>query len=97
MWTMRLGSKNMCSVRLSPMPSAPKSRAVSASTAVSALARTPMVRMPSTQSMSWAKSPVSFGLMVGTRSSITSPLAPSMVITSPSFTTTSPAVRVLAA
>ena len=37
---MRSGSKNMCSVRQRPMPSAPNLRAVSASSGVSALART---------------------------------------------------------
>ncbi len=41
---MRSGSKNMCSVRHRPMPSAPNLRAVSASSGVSALARTPMRR-----------------------------------------------------
>ena len=38
--TMRSASKNMCSVRQRPMPSAPNSRAVRASSGVSALART---------------------------------------------------------
>ena len=37
---MRSASKNMCSVRLNPMPSAPKRRAMRASATVSALART---------------------------------------------------------
>ena len=41
---MRSGAKNMCSVRTRPMPSAPNSRALRASSGVSALARTPIVR-----------------------------------------------------
>ena len=61
--------------------------AVSASKAVSALARTPMVRISSTQPIRRPKSPVSFGWMVGTSPSMTSPALPSMVITSPSFST----------
>ena len=40
MATMRPPSKNICSVRQSPMPSAPKRRAMRASSGVSALART---------------------------------------------------------
>src|SRR5687767_8642516 len=41
---MRWGSKNMCSVRVRPMPSAPKFRATSASCGVSAFVRTFSVR-----------------------------------------------------
>ena len=37
----RSAAKNMCSVRTSPMPSAPNARARSASAGVSAFARTP--------------------------------------------------------
>ena len=37
----RSGARNMCSVRHSPMPSAPRRRALAASSPVSALARTP--------------------------------------------------------
>ena len=40
---------NMCSVRQSPMPSAPNSRAFAASSGVSAFARTPSRRSPSAQ------------------------------------------------
>ncbi len=46
---MRSSSKNMCSVRQSPMPSAPKLRAVRASSGVSALARTRRRRTLSAQ------------------------------------------------
>ena len=48
--TMRFSSKNMCSVRQRPMPSAPKSRATRASFGVSALARTPRRRRASAHS-----------------------------------------------
>ncbi len=41
---MRFSSKNMCSVRQSPIPSAPKTTATRASVGVSALARTPRRR-----------------------------------------------------
>ena len=91
---MRSASKNICSVRLSPMPSAPKRIAVSASDGVSALVRTPMVRISSTQSISVPKSPDSSGSMVGMRPIMTSPAAPSMVITSPAPTVTPRAVMV---
>ena len=75
----------MCSVRQRPMPSAPKSRAVRASSGVSALARTPMRRRPSAQAISVAKSPESSGLMVATSPFITWPVEPSMVMMSPFF------------
>ena len=44
---IRSASKNMCSVRLRPMPSAPKSSATCASVEVSAFARTPSRRRAS--------------------------------------------------
>jgi len=84
---MRSASKNMCSVRHSPMPSAPNFRAVSASSTVSALARIPRVRCLSAQPIRVAKSPDSSGWMVGTSPRKTSPVAPSMVILSPARTT----------
>ncbi len=84
----------MCSVRDRPMPSAPKRRAVRASSGVSALARTFMVRIASAQPISVAKSPESSGCTVGTAPSITSPVEPLRVIVSPAFTTMSRAVSV---
>ena len=45
----RSAAMNMCSVRHSPTPSAPKARARRASSGVSALARTPSVRSSSHQ------------------------------------------------
>ena len=65
--TRRLASKNMCSVRQSPIPSAPKRRAASASAGVSALARTFMRRMASAQTMRVEKSPESSGSSIATR------------------------------
>ncbi len=51
LWTMaRRSPRNMCSVRASPMPSAPRPRASVASSAVSALALTPRLRNSSAQS-----------------------------------------------
>mmetsp|Transcript_24850 Transcript_24850/g.42862 ORF Transcript_24850/g.42862 Transcript_24850/m.42862 type:complete len:215 (-) Transcript_24850:1996-2640(-) len=47
----RCSSKNMCSVRQRPMPSQPNARPTAASTGVSALARTVMVRYLSASSM----------------------------------------------
>ena len=96
MWTIRSGSKNMCSVRLSPIPSAPNLSAVSASVGVSALARTPMVRTSSAHSIRVAKSPVSSGWIIATSPFITSPVEPSTVITSPSESSTPIATRILA-
>lgn len=94
---MRCGSKNMCSVRQRPMPSAPNWRAVEASSGVSALARTFIVRTASTHSIRTPKSPVSSGWIVGTAPSMTSPVPPSRVMTSPSLTTSAPHFMVLAA
>ena len=83
---MRAASKNMCSVRDSPMPSAPKPRAACASAGVSALARTFSLRSESAQPISVAKSPESCGWIVGTSPSITSPVEPLIVIRSPART-----------
>ena len=53
---MRSSAKNMCSVRHSPMPSAPNSRACFASRGMSALARTPnLPRNSSAHVMNLAK------------------------------------------
>ncbi len=83
---IRSASKNMCSVRLSPMPSAPNRRAARASIAVSALARTLRRRIASAQLINMAKSPDSSGWIVGTSPTITSPVDPSIVMMSPAFT-----------
>ena len=68
------------------MPSAPKRRAVRASSGVSALARTFILRIASAQPIRVAKSPDSSGWIVGTSPSMTSPVEPSMVMISPAFT-----------
>ena len=62
---MRPGSKNMCSVRQSPMPSAPNSRATRASAGVSAFVRTESVRSLSAQRISSSKALPSAGVTVG--------------------------------
>src|SRR5258707_1132942 len=80
---MRWGSKNMCSVRVRPMPSAPKLRATSASCGVSAFVRTFSVRYSSAHFMIWANAPLSDASTVGTWPSYTSPagvLPPSKLI-----------------
>ena len=81
---IRSAAKNMCSVRTSPMPSAPNSRAFFASSGVSALARTPSVRILSAQPRNSLTSTVSCGGMSFTASTMTSPVSPSMAIRSPS-------------
>ena len=87
---------NMCSVRHSPMPWAPNSRACLASSGVSALVRTPRRRTSSAQ----ARTVFTFSSMAAGDSAawpkITLPLAPSMEIQSPSLTTTSPTVNLRA-
>ena len=57
----RSSPKNMCSVRQRPMPSAPSSRALAASSGVSAFARTPSRRTSSAQPVSVSKSSFSCG------------------------------------
>ncbi len=93
---MRAGSKNMCSVRHRPMPSAPNLRAVSASSGVSALVRTFMRRTPSAHSMRVAKSPDMDGSIMATEPMNTSPVAPSSVMVSPARTVLPPAESVCA-
>ena len=82
---MRSSSKNMCSVRQSPMPSAPNLSATRASFGVSALARTPSLRVASAQPIRVANSPESAGSLIGTRPASTSPVEPSMVMMSPAL------------
>ena len=81
---MRLSSKNMCSVRHSPMPSAPKSRAWRASRGrVGVGAHAERARRVGPVPSPVAKSPDSSGWRIFTRPSSTSPVPPSMVMTSP--------------
>ena len=88
MTLMRSGAKNMCSVRQSPMPSAPRRTAVSASSGVSALARTKSLRVRSAQPRNLPKFPPSSARIVGIFPRKTSPVAPSMVSSSPSLSQT---------
>ena len=87
---MRSPSKNMCSVRHSPMPSAPNWRAVRASAGVSALVRTFRRRASSAHCISVPKSPDSSGSSIFTAPSITWPAEPSMVMMSPFLKTFGP-------
>ncbi len=91
---MRAGSKNMCSVRHRPMPSAPNLRAVSASSGVSALVRTFMRRSLSAHAIRVANSPDSAGSIIATDPTNTSPVAPSSVMISPARIVRPPAVSV---
>ncbi len=87
---MRSSAKNMCSVRHKPTPSAPNRRAISASSGVSALHRTPKRRYLSAQAISSAKSPPRSASTSGACPRMTCPEAPSMVIKSPARTSTPP-------
>ena len=75
----------MCSVRQSPIPSAPNSRALAASSGLSAFVRTRRRRIPSAHSSTAEKSSLICGGTSGTEPTITSPVPPSIVIVSPSF------------
>ena len=88
---MRSSPKNMCSVRTSPMPSAPNSRALVASAGVSALARTRVVARSRAHPRSVLNSPENVGSTSGCAPMITSPVAPFRVMTWPSRTTARPA------
>ena len=88
----RSGARNMCSVRHSPMPWAPSSRAFFASSSVSALARTSIfplrtssdhLRMVSNSFGGLEPASVSWPSMI-------SPVVPSREIQSPCLTVTSP-------
>ena len=84
----RSSAKNMCSVRHSPMPSAPNARACRASRGMSALARTPMRRKGSAQLMNLISSGSSGD--AGTVLSwplMTRPVVPSSEIQSPALST----------
>ena len=82
MAAMRSPSKNMCSVRHRPMPSAPNSRARLASAGVSAFVRILSVRYLSAHFITVAKSPESLGSCVAIAPAITSPVEPSIESTS---------------
>ena len=75
----RSGAMNMCSVRQSPIPSAPNSRAFAASSGVSAFARTRMRRRSSAQSRIVPKFSSIAGGTSGTEPTITRPVPPSTV------------------
>ena len=79
---------NMCSVRQSPIPSAPNSRAFAASSGVSAFARTRRRRRSSAQSRIVPKFSSIAGGTSGTEPTITRPVPPSTVSWSPSRSST---------
>ena len=85
---------NMCSVRQRPMPSAPNSRALAASSGVSAFARTRSRRSSSAQSRIVPKFSSIAGGTRRTGPMMTRPVPPSIVITSPTLSTCSPIVTV---
>ncbi len=82
----RSSAMNMCSVRHSPMPSAPSSRAFLAPAGSSALARTPSRRSSSAHSSTRSKYSSTRASMSGTSSRVTQPLVPSMAMKSPAST-----------
>ncbi len=90
----RSGAMNMCSVRQRPMPSAPNSRALAASSGVSAFARTRSRRSSSAQPRIVPKFSSIAGGTSRTGPTITRPVPPSIVITSPTFSVCSPIVTV---
>ncbi len=79
---MRFSPKNMCSVRHRPIPSAPKSRAIRESWGVSALVLITRSQFRSAHFISVLNSGVNTGGLFSTSPSITSPVAPSMLIRS---------------
>ena len=93
----RSGAMNMCSVRHSPIPSAPNSRAFAASSGVSAFARTRSRRSSSAQPRIVPKFSSIAGGTRRTGPMITRPLPPSIVITSPTRNSCAPIVTVPAA
>ncbi len=86
----RSSAMNMCSVRQRPMPSAPNSRAFAASSGVSAFARTRRRRDASAQPSSVSKFSSICGGTSVTSPTMTSPVPPSIVSTSPSASSWSP-------
>ena len=81
----RSSSKNMCSVRQRPMPSASNIRATWASAGVSALARMPMSRTASAQPSRDRNASSSAGSSICAAPASASPAVPSRVIMSPSL------------
>ena len=88
----RSSAMNMCSVRQRPIPSAPNSRAFAASSGVSAFARTRSRRNSSAQTSIVAKFSSTCGGTSGTAPSMTRPVPPSIVSTSPSENVVPPMV-----
>ena len=80
----RSSAMNMCSVRQRPMPCAPNSRALAASSGVSAFARTFRRRIESAQPRIVSKSSLICGGRGRPGRGSRSPVPPSIVITSPS-------------
>ncbi len=83
----RSSAMNMCSVRHSPMPSAPRLRARLASSGVSALARIPSRRRSSAHPSTVSKLASTWASTSGTSSIVTQPFVPSIAIRSPSWMT----------
>ena len=83
----RSAAVNMCSVRQSPIPSAPSSRARRALSGSSAFARTPSLRSSSAQPSTRSKYSLTWASTSGTSSSVTQPRVPSIAIRSPARTT----------
>ncbi|MNI28555.1 hypothetical protein D3C73_823350 [compost metagenome] len=84
---------NICSVRHSPIPSAPKLLALTASSGVSALVKTLSPRNSSAHCSNSLSSVLISGSLSVTPPEITRPVDPSSVIQSPSRTITPPAVK----
>ena len=84
---VRSAAVNMCSVRQSPIPSAPSSRACRALSGSSAFARTPSLRSSSAQPSTRSKYSLTWASTSGTSSSVTQPRVPSIAIRSPARTT----------
>ena len=82
-----VSSKNICSVRHKPIPSAPNLRACSASFGVSALVLTFSLLVSSAQLINVSKSPLIVGSSVLIIPSYTLPVEPSKLISSPSWYT----------
>mmetsp|Transcript_40600 Transcript_40600/g.79489 ORF Transcript_40600/g.79489 Transcript_40600/m.79489 type:complete len:446 (-) Transcript_40600:1203-2540(-) len=89
-------AKNMCSVRTSPMPSAPFLLASAASSGVSALVKTLTLRLSSTHPMKVPRSPEMVGGASASLPSMTSPVLPLSESQSPVWYVFPPSSMVLA-
>ena len=78
-------SKNICSVLVRPIPSAPNSLAVFASFGVSAFVRTPSFLTSSAQDINFPKFPVREGSIFLMSPKYTVPVVPSIEMISPSL------------